>query len=205
MLTRSHDDGPSPVLNPQLVPDDVAEQRLFALYLQARAARTRARNHYVLGCVIAVVAAGIALAASDGGIVWTGGFLVAALLFVRAGKTMIAVHRVGLRTPLTAIAGVVVSACVVLTLCGVAGFKLIEPPAPTGPAATEGGTASMTGSCWSDVAGSSLNGEGDVEQVPCGSTEAHWRITAEVSSPETCASIDYLRSPTGEFYCLTAV
>lgn len=143
---------------------------------------------------IAVVAAVIAKAATDGGIVWTGGFLFAGLLLFRSLQTYLAAHKAGARLNAQTWIAVGIAAAIGVAAVGYSVTALVKADAAQPGAADPG--PDQVNSCWH------LKDDEHLYQVKCSSGEAQFKATTEVTDPQECAD-GYVEGRTGYYLCLS--
>lgn len=149
----------------------------------------------VLVGLVAAVSAG--RAAAQGGLVWTGGGLLAAgLLYVAFRSNLSAVRA---SKALTALAPVEPRRSIVPFL--LASLAAIAVVAFTGLTVWGSGARSLAiGDCVQDTASG-------VERVDCSSNVASWRVTGQVTAPSDCpptssGDINYVYS-NDEYFCIS--
>lgn len=153
--------------------DDLAPDPL-AIVMAVYGARRRALAWFAIGDATFVLGCLTAIAASNsdsGGVIWTGGMLVGAIMFWRSFHLYRAVRPAGVPTTGVGRAVVATGAAACLAL-GIGALNAMGTPAPTPP-------ATDAGSCWSDTGG------GHVSPVPCQS-EHDYRVTSVVSDSSLC-------------------
>ena len=148
---------------------------------------TSARNYFLIGAAVAIAAAITTLvAASKGGTIWTGGFLLGLILWIRAGRSVMSLRSAGVSLSRTVIAGTAVVASITLILAGAAGIALMN--------AKNGSGGDSVGSCFSD------NGS-KILHVSCSSKDATWVATAKATGPDQCPDTSFQH---GDVYlCVT--
>ncbi len=164
----------------------------------------KARNYYLIAIVLALLASVTTYAsAGQGGIIWTGGFIVAALLLWRAGRMYFFARGFGIRLRGGALALVLVSLPVTLLAAGGAGLSLLDAESGSvGASSSSSGSSSFhipgptePGSCWHEEGG------GQVGSVSCASNTADWYAYQEVEDPASCEEM-YIGGRQGYYLCL---
>ena len=153
--------------------EDLAPDPLAVVMVVCRA-RRKALAWFAIGVATFALGSLSAIAASNsdtGGVIWTGGMLVGAIMFWRSFQLYRAVRPVGVPTTWGGRAVVATGAAACLAL-GIGALNATGTPAPVPP-------ATDAGSCWTDTGG------GHVSAVPCES-EHDYRVTSVVSDSSLC-------------------
>jgi hypothetical protein len=162
---------------------------------EALQARRRAVVLFWSGLGLFLLGAVTAIAASDGGVIWTGGLVVGGLMVVRAAmsylqSTSLGLPHAGFGTWLGVGTGLLV--CAGVGLGALASYFEAEE--------IHGGftvDTNAVGSCWRE-------GGDQMALVDCSSSEVSHTAVSEVASPDACpvASEIYLDGRPGFYLCL---